>query len=253
MSLNRTLNLIGYNVEMERFADRHGDSLEAEDIQDFAKTLYNLSNCKAVKSVASADNVDDAFDYLDILAQELEAKSFKEAPKLSKSTVEVYKIFAFGYCSKSFGWFDDWDTIEAEISPYLTEAPELDPTAEDTENFYKILGFVGRKFLKLLWDDIKDQKISIVEKFATIKAWRDEYEPNLTDWEGFGSTDFFFESLLNCETYSELLQGFADWNNELVFIEFGEDGEPIYGSSTAEDYLYLSSVKVAIAEVWGAE
>ena len=254
MNLNRHLNLIGYNADLQRFADIHGDNLETSDIQDLAKTLYNLTDSNKVKAVNSADSVDDAFDYLDQLAEELEAKA---TPKLSPFTKEVYKIVCYGKYSKGNGWFNDWETIEED---YLNLLPSdeadnytpLDYWADNEKNFNKIMAIVCRAFIVNLWEDIKGQKIGLVEKIGIIQRWRDEFEPNISDSEGFGKGEFLFESLIKCETYGELLQSFAEWVNTLIYIDWDENGNEIYGRTADIDYLHTLGYNVARADIWGA-
>lgn len=255
MTLERTLDLIGYNADLQRFADIHGDYLETEDIQDLARNLYKLSNSKLVKLVRSADSIDDAFDYIDQLGEELEAKA---TPRLSPFTKKIYRIFCYGKYSFNNGWLEDWETIEKD---YLNLLPEdevnsftnCNPSQGDENNFNDILATISRAFLVNLWEDIKGEKVGLVEKISIIQRWRDEFEPNISDSEGFGLTDFIFESLVKCETYGELLQSFAEWVNTLVYVDWDENGNEIYGRTADIDYLHTLCLNVAIVDIWGAK
>lgn len=255
MKISSILNLVAFNSDMERFADIYGDSIDSEDCQDFAKTLYNLTGSQEVRKVNNCLDPSEAFDYLDSLAQDLEESARKESPVLSPVTVEVAKIVSYIRYSNNMAWFDDWDTIEEQIINYLPNNEvknweALDPEGDTEKNFNKIASVVASRFLKLLWDDLENAKIDIIDKFSIVQGFRDEYEPNISDSEGFGSEWFAFEGLLKSATYGELLDNIADWVNSLVFVEFDDEGQTIEGETVATDYFYLVSPLVAKCQAW---
>ena len=246
MSLNYYLSNYNFNEYMQRFADIWGDELDTEDINHLTSEFYKVSGYKALKSINTADSSDEAFNYLDEVAYETLEDATKEAPNLEPITLKVFEILCYGEFSYIEGWYDDWGILESDIIEQLPNNKvknwvALSHEDTDTKNYFKIMSVITRRFLKLMWDDIKGQKVDIITKYRTIQRFRDEYEPNITDSEGFGGEWFAFEGLVKCDTFGELLEGVASWINELVIIDYNELGEVIYGDTEPTDYLYLLS------------
>ena len=241
------LNLIGYNADLQRFADIHGDSIETEDIQDLSKEFYTICPVTAVTGINQASTPDEAFDYLDYLATETLEASFREAPTLSRVTKRVIEILFYAKYSFACGWFDDWEVVESDLFDYLDNIEQKNyipiseafPYLTEQGKLIEAMGLARRRAEALIWDDIKGAKIGVVEKFRVIQAFRDEYEPNISDSEAFGGEWFAFESFLKCETWAELLEDFADWVNTLVFVEYAPNGELIEGRTEPQEYIYL--------------
>ena len=255
MSLKMILDLRKFNNDMQRFADIHGDSIETEDVQGLAKEFNGICGVSSLKAINSADSPDDAFEFLDLLAQETEAKARKEAPKLSPTTWELFDIVCFGLYSKQMDWTDDWEQIDNDLRETLPNYIDIrflntvmKVETQKTE-FKRVLYVACFEFLKYLWDDIQSQPITLIEKIRIIKEWRDEYEPNISDSEGFGANSLVFEGLLNCDTWGELFKELAIWVNELVHVDWDENGEEVYGTTEAEYYLYLISRLIARIDI----
>ena len=256
MSLNYYLNIKQFNNDMQRFADIHGDCLEAEDITELAGEFFKLTGVRTIKAVNSCDSPDSAFDFIDILGEEVESEARREAPTLEGVTKEVFNLLCFGLYSHERDWFEDWETLEEDIINYLpnNEVKNWEPLGEggDSESkLYLLLSVLASRFEALLWSDLQEQRLEFIDKIRIIKEFRDEFEPNISDSEGFGSDWFAFRGLLESDTYGELLEGVADWINSLVLVDYDTNGDPIESDTVPKDYLYLLGGKVAKASTFG--
>ena len=100
--------------------------------------------------------------------------------------------------------------------------------------------------IKRFSDNIyRDEKINAIDKIAIIKKYRDVFDPNINDVDGFGAEWFLFESLCKQETYGELFERIAERTNELILIDWDENGTEIIGDTVAKDYLWLLGFKIA--------
>jgi len=238
---------------MERFYNIHGDDMEADDIKPLATKLYKISQAEAVKSVSTADTVEDAFYYLDILGQELEDTANHQSPTLAPITREVFKILCFGLYSYEFGWDDDWDTLEGDIINYLPNNvvknwEALTNEDSDHHNYFKIMDIITRRFLKLLWKDLKDQKIDTVSKFKAVEEFRVAVEGEFDTEMAYGSDWFIYEYLLKATTYGDLLDRLSERANTLIYVDWDSQGNEVYGDTKPTDYLYLLSDLIAKCE-----
>ena len=241
MSLELILSLEKFNCDLQRFADIHGDCIETEDIQRLSKEFNGICRVRDLKAINTEPTPDEAFEFLDILAGETEDKPKREAPQLSPITWAVFDILCWGLYSKANDWFDDWETLEGDIINFLPNEEvknwkPLSPDSEDETNFKFVMSALASRFLALLWKDLKGQKITLIEKIGIIQSWRDEFEPNIDDSEGFGK-EHRFQELTTSKTWGELFENLADWVNELVYVDWDENGNEVYGETVAEDYL----------------
>lgn len=258
MSVFLLFELIKFDNNLERFADIHGDNMEVEDIKELTKQLSDIVPLKRLGAINSADSIDEAFEYLDLLQSEELGRVKKETPQLRGITQRLAELMSYALYSREFAWDDDWDTLESLIVDLLPnhEVKNWKPLesrrdlGDDSLKFEYVLSIISRRFLTLLWSDLKPQKIDFIDKIKLIQAFRDEYEPNISDSEGFGSDWFMFESFVKASTFGELFEAFANWVNELVFVEYDTNGEQITGETESKDYLYLLGSIVARASTF---
>lgn len=243
MSLNLTIELIAFNSDLERFADIYGDCIETEDIQDLTKRFWAIVPLKALKVVNTADSVGDAFDYLDILAQETQAEALQKIGVIQGKTRKGLEELAKINYSINKGWFDDWLEFESNYTNLLNnnalknyDAIRLSKDHEtDKARMLEVRRMVAERVGDLLFEDIKDLSCDIVERGEVLKEFAQEYEPNFKESEYFEA----FETGFKCKTWGELFQFMANWANELVLCDFDCEDFPTPAETSPRDYLYL--------------
>ena len=241
MSLKQYLEVIGYNADLQRFADIYGDCIEIEDIQDLSKGLWAICPHRAVKSVNSADSVDDAFYYLDIVSEDIQIEVRREAPSIEGTTKRTVELLAYCKYSINKGWFDDWGVIESDlinllsndqIKNYNTIASDIE-FESDKARLLEVRDRIKACLYNRLYSDIKNQKISLVDSAKLVKYCINEFDDgdNSVMLEAWG---FPFANWSENKTYGELLEFLAKSINCLNLI--GANLTPI---DILEGYLCL--------------
>ena len=244
-SLYLFFNMVKYNTYLERFAEIFGDLLDPENIEELHKELKGLTQAKGLESIKQFSYPSDGFDFLDGFAQEYLTKCkqhlFIEG-KIIKMTELVSKI----HYSINKEFWDDWGVFEGDLINLLpnNEIKNYNPLAGDCEyetekeRLWEVYHRINHLLASALFEDIKELKLPIVERFRIIENFREEYEPNLTIEEVY-SKEWGLTSFLESETYGELLENIATHNNELVLVDYAEDGSIVFANTEPTEYIYL--------------
>lgn len=244
-SLYLFFRLVEYNAYLERFVDIFDDSIDNEDVEELYKELKALTQSKGLESIKQYSDPSDAFDFLDGFTMEY-LQELKYKIHISGKTLKISETVSKIHYSLNHEFWDDWETFESDLFDLLPnmESKNYCPLGSDCEyetdkeRLWEVFHRTNHLLAPALFEDIKGIEVPIVEKFRIVEAFRGEYEPNFKDEEVYfkdGLLHYFLES----ETYGELLEDIATHNNELVLVDYSEDGSVIFADTEAREYIYL--------------